>query len=145
MTHLPFAGAGTAINSLLTGDAQVICVGTLAAIPLVKAGRLKALAVSSLKRAAQLPELPTVAESGFAGFEANAWYGLLAPAGMPPAVIKTVYGAFVRAAQNAVAAAQITEQGGEIVLSSPEQFRDFLRNETLKWGKVIKDANITFE
>jgi tripartite-type tricarboxylate transporter receptor subunit TctC len=111
----------------------------------VKAGRLKALAVSSLKRAAQLPELPTVAESGFAGFEANAWYGLLGPAGMPPAVIKAAHGAFVRAAQNAVAAAQIAEQGGEIVLSSPEQFRDFLRNETLKWGKVIKDANITFE
>ena len=145
MTHLPFAGAGTAINSLLTGDAHVICVGTLAAIPLVKAGRLKALAVSSLKRSAQLPELPTVAESGFAGFEANAWYGLLAPAGMPPAVIKAVHGAFVRAAQNAVAATQIAEQGGEIVMSSPEQFRDFLRNETVKWGRVIKDANITFE
>jgi tripartite-type tricarboxylate transporter receptor subunit TctC len=144
MTHLPFAGAGTAINSLLTGDAHVICVGTLAAIPLVKAGRLKALAVSSLKRAAQLPELPTVAESGYAGFEANAWYGLLAPAGTPPAVIKTVHAAFVRAAQNPAAAAQIAEQGGEMVLSSPEQFRDFLRAETAKWGKVIKDANITF-
>lgn len=143
MTHLPFAGAGTAINSLLTGDAHVICVGTLAAIPLVKAGRLKALAVSSLKRAAQLPELPTVAESGYAGFEANAWYGLLTPAGTPPAVIKTVHAAFARAAQHPAAAAQIAEQGGEMVLSSPAQFRDFLRAETAKWGKVIKDANIT--
>ena len=143
MTHLAFAGAGTALNSLMVGDAQLICVGTLAAIPLLKGGRLKALAVSSAKRAAQLPDIPTVAESGYPGFEANAWYGLLAPTGTAPDIIKKVHAAFVRAAQNPAAAAQIAEQGGELVLSSPDQFREFLRAETAKWGKVIKDANIT--
>ncbi len=100
--------------------------------------------MSSAKRAAQLPDVPTVVEAGYAGFEANAWYGLLAPAGTRPEVIAKVHAAFVRASQNPAAAAQIADQGGELILSSPTQFRDFLKAESAKWGKVIKDANITF-
>src|SRR5204863_8196763 len=95
MVHVPYKGLAPALNDLLGGEVQLMFNSILGVIPLIQAGRLRALAVTSRKRSTLLPEVPTLAESGLAGYEAGSWYGILAPAGTPPPVVARLHAGFV--------------------------------------------------
>jgi tripartite-type tricarboxylate transporter receptor subunit TctC len=112
------------------------------ALPHVKSGKVRAIAVTSAKRSPALPEVPTVAESGVKGYEAIAWQGLVAPAGTPKAVITRINAEFVKALKQPDVAAKLNDQGFEVVASTPEWFGEYIRTEIAKWTKVIKSAGI---
>jgi len=110
----------------------------LSALPLVKAKKVRALGVSSLKRARAAPEIPTIAESGLPGFYENSWYGVLAPAATSPAIVTRLNTAVVQALKTPAVADRIAQQGAEVAPSSPTEFRDFMRSEIERYAKIIK-------
>ena len=111
-------------------------------MPYVKDGRLRGLGVTSPKRAIRAPDVPTIAEGGVPGYEAVQWFGVLAPAGTPREIISRVHGEIVRLLQVADVKERLLNDGAETVGSSPEEFAAFIRAETVKWAKVVKDAGI---
>ena len=138
VVHIPFKGAGPALTSLLSGQIQVMFAVPAAALPHLKSGRLRALAVSSLQRSPLVPGLPTVAESGLAGFEGSAWYGVVVPAGTPRTVIHKLNTDIVRILRDPAIAETLTRRGIEVAASAPEAFARFISSEIVKWGKVVK-------
>jgi tripartite-type tricarboxylate transporter receptor subunit TctC len=142
IAHIPYKGAGPALTDLIGGQAQLMFTSPLAALPHVRAGKLNALAMASARRSEAAPELPTVAESGVPGFEASLWYGILAPAGTPAAVVRTLHDALVAALQAPDVRARLAAQGVEAIGGTPREFQDFIRTETAKWAKVVKAAAI---
>jgi tripartite-type tricarboxylate transporter receptor subunit TctC len=138
MTHVPYKGAQPAMVSLMSGETQLTITTMVVATPLVKAGRLRAVAVASAKRVATFPALPTVAESGVRGTESNSWYGMLVPAGTPRAIVDRLHAAMVRS----LAAPDIREsfaaQSVEISGNTPEEFDAVIRADIAKWSKVVK-------
>ena len=138
MTHVPYKGAQPAMVSLMSGETQLTITTTVVATPLVKAGRLRAVAVASAKRVATFPELPTVAESGLRGTESNSWYGMLVAAGTPRAIVDRLHTAMVKS----LAAPDIREsfaaQSVEISGNTPEEFDAVIRADIAKWSKVVK-------
>ena len=109
-------------------------------MPQIKAGRVRAIAITGKKRSALLPDLPTIAESGLPDYDVSAWYGLLAPAGTPRPIIETVQQQVRKALQSPAVQQQIAEQGSEAVGSTPEQFGAFIASEIRKWGAAVKAA-----
>ncbi|MCE3000335.1 MAG: tripartite tricarboxylate transporter substrate binding protein [Betaproteobacteria bacterium] len=136
--HVPYKGVAPALVDLIAGNTQALISTMPSATPHVKSGRLRAIAVASLKRAATFPELPTFDESGFAGFEASAWNAVLAPAGTPREIINSLNAVIVRTVKSADSREKFAGQGAEPVGDSPEQFGAYLRAEVAKWAKVIK-------
>ena len=138
MTHVPYKGAQPAMVSLMSGETQLTITTMVVATPLIKANRVRAVAVASEKRVATFPALPTVAESGVRGTESNSWYGMLVPAGTPRAIVDRLHAAMVRA----LAAPEIREnfaaQSVEISGNTPEAFDAVIRAEIAKWSKVVK-------
>jgi tripartite-type tricarboxylate transporter receptor subunit TctC len=110
--------------------------------PYIKAGRVRALALTSDKRAAIVPDVPTMAELGFKGHEADTITGMLVPAGTPAAIVKKLHAEAVKAMMSPDVKSRIAEQGFSIIVSSPQEFAEKIRRDVAKWGKVIKDANI---
>ena len=145
MTHVPYKGGGPASLAVLGGEVQVMFGSLPSVFPHVKAGRLKALAVTGPKRAAVAPGLPTIAESGFPGFEVTTWYGLMVPAGTPERVRKILHDETAKAMQLPDVKEQIARQGLEVIVKGPGQFAAQIRNETAVWAKVIKAAGIKLE
>lgn len=142
LVHVPYKGTGAAITALIAGEAQVSFLTIPPCVPQIQAGRLRGIATGGLKRSAALPELPTVAESGVAGFDVNAWNGVLAPRGTPRAVI-----ALLNRELNAIAAvadvkSRALAQGTELETLTPEQFGAFLAAQSAKWGKLAKATNM---
>jgi tripartite-type tricarboxylate transporter receptor subunit TctC len=138
MTHVPYKGSSPALTDLIGGQVQIMFDNLPSALPQIKAGRLRAIAVTSLKRASVLPDIPTINESGLPGFEASSWFGVLAPAGTPAPIVLRINAEVNQWLQSAVAREKLLSQGAEAAGGSPEQFANHIRAETEKWAKVVK-------
>jgi tripartite-type tricarboxylate transporter receptor subunit TctC len=141
-THVPYKGAGPAAVDVVAGQLQFQFAAQITAGGFVKSGRLRAIAVSSAKRAATLPELPTVAESGVPGFDFTNWFGIVAPARLPAPLIQRVHAEITTALRSTEVADKLAAEGAEVVASTPQQFRDFIRGDIAKWAKVVKAAGM---
>jgi tripartite-type tricarboxylate transporter receptor subunit TctC len=138
MVFVPYKGAAPANTDLVAGQIQLSFASTPGAMPLVKGGRLKALAISSAKRIAKLPDLPTIAESGVAGYEASVWYGIVAPSKTSPEIIARLYKESAAILQDRASRDKMDANDFEATTLNPEQFGAFIRSEIAKWGKVVK-------
>lgn len=136
MVHVPYKGAAPAVNALITGDVQVIFTSISGIMPHAKAGRVRALAVTGPKRTAVAPELPTVAESGLPGFDVTGWYGMLAPARTPKAIIDRLNATANRTLPEL--RERFAQLGTDVVGGSPAEFSAFLKSEVEKWAGVVK-------
>lgn len=136
--HIPYKGASPAMVSTMSGETGLTITTFVVATPLVKAGRLRAIAVASEKRVATFPSLPTVAESGIKGTESNSWYGMLVPARTPRAIVDRLHAALLKALAAPDVKARFAEQSVEISGSTPEEFDRLIRDEIAKWSKVVK-------
>ena len=142
MTHVPYKGTGAAIPDLVSGRIQLMFPSAITAKPFADNGRLKLLAVTSPKRSPDVPNLPTVAESGIPGFDVGIWYGVLVPARTPADVVKRLNDEIGRIAGSEDLKAMMLKQGVTLAPGTPAQFETFYRAEMKKWAKVVKDANI---
>lgn len=142
MLHVPYKGAGLAVNGLLAGEIQVMFAPIVAVLPQVKAGRLRALAVTSMARSAAAPELPTLAESGLPGYEISSWFGLFVPNKTPAPVIDRLYREAAKALQSADVRERFAREGAEPVGNSPAEFNSYVRAEFAKYAKVVKDTGV---
>jgi tripartite-type tricarboxylate transporter receptor subunit TctC len=138
MTHVPYKGSAPALQDLMGGQVQIMFDNLPSSLALIKAGKLRAIAVTSLKRAPALPDVPTIAESGLPGFEASSWFGILAPAGTPAPIVAKINAEVNKWLQSPDAKEQLLAQGAEAAGGSPEQFVAHIRAETDKWAKVVK-------
>jgi tripartite-type tricarboxylate transporter receptor subunit TctC len=145
MTHVPYKGGGAAIIGLLSGEVQVMFTGFSAAMPHIKGGKIRSLAVTGAKRSPALADVPTIAEQGFPGVEATAWYGVLAPAGTPKPVITRLHGEIVRILKHPDVTQRLGNLGFEIVGSTPEHLGAYIRTEIRKWEKVVKASGAKAE
>jgi len=142
MLHVPYKGSGAGVIDVIAGHVPVMTPSILTGLPHAKAGRLRALGVTSAKRAGGAPEIPTIAEAGVPGYDAVQWFGILAPAGTPRPVIDRVHRDSVRVLQSADIKERLQADGADPVASTPEEFAAFLRSETTKWAKVVKAVGI---
>ena len=142
MVHVPYKGNAPALTDLVGGHIDLIFNGLTSALPLIKIGKLRALAVTSLKRAGALPDVPTIDESGLKGFEAVAWNGLTAPAATPREVIAKISADVLKVVNSPELNERLRSEGSDPVGDSPAEFAAFLRNEIAKWAKVIKFAKV---
>jgi len=142
MVHVPFKGSGQSIISQVAGEIAANFPSVPTAMPYVKAGRLRGIGVTTLKRVEVLPDVPSIAEAGLPGYEATQWFGLLAPAGTPRPIIDRLYQESSRALRSADMKERMTAEGLEVVGSTPEEFASYIRSETEKWTQVIKAAGI---
>jgi tripartite-type tricarboxylate transporter receptor subunit TctC len=142
MTHVPYKGGGPLTTDALGGHVPLAIASIALLSPHIKAGALRALAATSQMRIAQLPDTPTVGEFGVAGFDAEAWWGLLAPARTSPEIIAGMHAAMTDALQAPAVRQGLSEQGIDYRLSSPQAFGSFLENEIKRWAKVVKDNKI---
>ena len=142
MTHVPYKGSGPAETDLVGGHVQVLFAGPVSASGHIKAGKMKPLAVTSLKRSQTFPNLPTVSEEALPGYEAGIWWGVLAPAATPREIVTKLHADFVKVLQMPDMKQKLLSQGGEAVGSTPEQFQKMIVTEIAQWAKVVKAANI---
>jgi tripartite-type tricarboxylate transporter receptor subunit TctC len=145
MVHVPYKGSGPAMIDLLGGHLSLGFDAVMTTVPYAQAGKLRMLGVSSLKRSPAAPQVPTMAESGYPGYEAILWFGLFAPAGTPPDIIKKVNEDTARSVAVPKMRELLASQGLEIVASSPAEFTTRVDREIVKWRKVILDAGIKLE
>ena len=143
--HVPYKGAAPAATDLMGGQVDFYFATPQAAIPLVKGGKLRALAVTSVKRVPVLPEVPTVDESGYKGFEAMDWKGLVAPAGTPPDVVKRLNAAADKALGQPDTLTRLLAEGSVPMGGSPEKFAQFLKAENARWGDAVRKAGVKLE
>jgi tripartite-type tricarboxylate transporter receptor subunit TctC len=143
MLHVPYKGAGQALIDLLGAQIQVVCTSTLPALPHVRSGQLRGLAVTTAARSRAAPEIPTVAEAAsLPGYRASTWYALFAPARTPPAIISTVHRGATQALKVPTVVEQLAAQGAEPIGNTPDELRQFMQNEIDVWTKVIRQAGI---
>jgi tripartite-type tricarboxylate transporter receptor subunit TctC len=140
LTHVPYKGSGPGLAAVIAGEAQLIIDPVASALPHVKAGKLKSVAVTSLKRVTAVADVPTVIESGVAGYEVTGWYGIVMPAGAPPAVVTRLNREANRALADATVRDRLVPQGVELTGGAPSVFADRIRREYSKWAKVVKDS-----
>ena len=140
MVHVPYKGAGAAIPAMLAGESQVYIEPVATALPHVRSGRMRALAVTSAKRTSVVPELPTVAEAGVPGFEFTSWYGVIVPAATPAAVVTRLNATFNRILEQPDVKEQLTAQAMLLVGGTPEAFSAKIKSEMGRWGKVVRDT-----
>ena len=145
MTHVPYRGEAAALADLLAARTQLQFASPLNARPHLAGGRLRALAVTAAKRSAASPELPTVAEAGVPGYTVEQWYGVVAAARVPPAVLATLSEAFAQAARAPEVAQRLNADGLDAVASSPDAFTRHLRDEIAKWRKLVADAGLQLQ
>jgi len=140
--HVPYKGVGPALTDVIAGQISLMVSSPISSAPHVQSGRLRGLAVASRTRQAVMPEVPTVIESGWPGFESTSWFGVLAPAGTPPAVVARLHKEITGQLRRPEVREQITRTGANVVGDSPEEFGAYIRSEIVKWAKVVKAANI---
>ncbi len=138
VVHVPFKGAPAAVLGVITGEISMAILNLPPALPHVKSGKLKALGVSTPKRSAAVPELPTIAESGLPGYSATAWYGVLAPAGTPREIILKLNAEIVKSLWTDEVKKRIASDGGEVIGSTPEEFTTVMKIDIAKWAKVVQ-------
>jgi tripartite-type tricarboxylate transporter receptor subunit TctC len=146
ITHVPYKGGGPAVADALGGQVQFIIVSIPAAMAYVRSGRLRPLAVTTLKRSPAAPDVPTVAEAtGFSDYEVDSWYALFAPAGTPQAIVDRLAQEVARAVQLPEVKQKLLEQGADAVGSSPAELDRVVKSELKKWAQVVRDAKIKIE
>ncbi len=142
LVHVPYKGTAPSILDLVAGRVSGSAASAISTMPHVRAGRLRALAVTGAKRSPSAPDLPTIAEGGVPGFALDQWYGLLAPAGTPKDVVAKLNGEIVKMTADAASKERLMTMGLDPVGSTPEAFTAYLQTETVKWGKLVRDAGI---
>jgi tripartite-type tricarboxylate transporter receptor subunit TctC len=142
MVHVPYKGGGPAVTDTLGGQVQLLFVSMPAALQYVKAGKLKAIAVTSDKRSAAAPDIPTIAESGVPGYVVNSWYGALVPAKTPPAIVARLQAAFAKVLQMPEVKERLFAQGAEAAYSTSAEFERLIHDELKQWEFVIREAKI---
>ncbi|MBI4193623.1 MAG: tripartite tricarboxylate transporter substrate binding protein [Betaproteobacteria bacterium] len=145
MVHVPYKGSGPGVVDLMAGHVPIMTPSIITALSYVKNGRLRALGVTSGKRTAGAPDIPTIAEAGVPGYEAVQWFGVLAPAGTPRDIVGKMHATVVRVLQDSDTRKRFINDGADPVGSSPEQFAAFIRAETVKWAKVVREAGLKSE
>ncbi|KDP87444.1 LacI family transcriptional regulator [Cupriavidus sp. SK-3] len=141
MLHVPYKGSAPAVSDLLAGQINLMFDSSVA--PYVKSGKLRALAVTSAKRSPVLPDVPTMAEAGLPGYEATAWFGILAPAGTPPAIVDKLSRNLVAILRDAQMRKWMQSQGADAIGDTPSEFAAYIKTETAKWARVVKEAGIS--
>jgi tripartite-type tricarboxylate transporter receptor subunit TctC len=142
MLHVPYKGSGPAIADLLGGQVDYMFDSITSAKPHIEAGKLRALGVTTAKRSAALPDVPTIAESGLPGYELMPWFAAFAPAGTPPEVVARLNAAMREALADAKVRATLESIGAESIGGSPEELRDHLARETAQWKTLVKERGI---
>jgi len=142
ITHIPYKGSGPGVTDLLGGHVQMMFAGPLALEQHIKSGRLRALAVADRRRSTVVPDIPTMTEAGFPGVETGTWYGILAPARTPPAIVTSLQRTIARTVQMPDLKSRIVNQGVDIVASSPDDFHKFIIAEIAKWSRVVQKAGV---
>jgi tripartite-type tricarboxylate transporter receptor subunit TctC len=146
LTNIPYKGSSQIVPDLLSGVVVMSMESSLATtLQHIKAGKLKALAVSSAKRSKALPDVPTIAESGYPGFEVETWFGLVGPAGLPPVVVDKLHTAWREGAATSQATNAFDAISADIRVTTPQQFKDFIRSEYTRWGELIRKLEIKAE
>ena len=145
MTHVPHKGGTPAVIDTVSGNVQVVITALPTLLTQVKAGRLRALAVTSSSRSPAVPELPTVAESALRGFESVQWYGIFAPRNTPAAIAARLHAEFRKAGESPAVKAPLALEGAALVMSEPQAMADFLKTDVAKWQKVISETNMVLE
>ena len=145
MQHVPYRGSAPAVSDLLGGQISVMFDNMPSAIQHVRGGKLRALAVTTAKRSPALPDVPTIAEAGVPGYEATSWFGLLAPAGTPAPIVAKLNAAILKALADPEVKKKLAEQGAESHGEKPEEFAAFIKSETAKWGKVVKESGASLD
>jgi tripartite-type tricarboxylate transporter receptor subunit TctC len=145
LVHIPYKGGGPAMVDLVAGQVQVVFATAASAVPQIKSGRIKGIAVTTLKRSALMPELPTIAEGGLAGYDANNWYGLLVPAKTPRAIIDRLNKETVKVLNMPELKTFLSNQGLDAAPSTPEAFGAYIKSERIKWAKVVKASGAKAE
>ncbi len=145
IVHIPYKGSAGVLADVMGGQIAVTIDNMPPYVPQVRAGKIRALAVSTAKRSSAMPDLPTIAEAGVPGYEAGAWFGLLAPAGTPKAIVMRLSAENARILKLPDVSKRISELGADPVCSTPEEFVALIQSEIAKWAKVIKDANVELQ
>ncbi len=145
LTHVPYKGSGPSLTDLVGGQIHLTFDSLVQALPHIQSGRLKALAVLGAKRSPLLPDVPTVAESGLPGYELTNWFGLVAPANTPKPVVTKLHADVSKALGQLELRAQFESMGADVVGNSSEQFAEQIKSDSLKWARIIKEANIKRE
>jgi tripartite-type tricarboxylate transporter receptor subunit TctC len=145
LLHVPYKGGGPAMSDLVGGQVNLIFATTASAIPHLKSGRIKGIAVTTAKRSALLPDLPTVSEAGLAGFDANNWYGLVVPAKTPRAIIDQLNAEVTKILAMPEVKTILFNQGLDPAPGTPEQFGAYIKSERVKWARVIKESGAKAE
>ncbi|HEY0336645.1 MAG TPA: tripartite tricarboxylate transporter substrate binding protein [Burkholderiales bacterium] len=140
IVHVPYKGNAAALLDLVAGRVQIMFSNMLTSMPHVRAGKLRAIGISSVRRSPQAPDLPTIAESGLPGFSAVPWYGVLGPAGLPRPIVGKLNSEITRALAQPDMQERFVAQGIDLQSSSPEQFGALIKSEVVKWRKVVRDA-----
>jgi tripartite-type tricarboxylate transporter receptor subunit TctC len=145
LTHIPYKGAAPAAKDLVAGRVQVSFLTTPAAVPLMKAGRIRGLALSAVHRSDTLPDLPTIAESGVTDYDATTWFGVLVPRGTPDDIVRLLHHTFAAALQDGEVNKRIQAAGFETMGGTPQDFATFIHAQTVKWGAIVKAAGISID
>ena len=145
MPHVPYKGSAPALTDLIGNHVQVMFDSLITALPLVQSGQLRALAVTGAQRSSIVPELPTVSEAGLEGYNAQGWIGVVAPAKTPPAIVDKLHKAIAAALSDPEVKSKLTAQAAEVVGSSPAEFAKFMEDETRKWAKAVRSANMSID
>lgn len=142
VVHVPYKGAGQAMSDLLSGQVPIFLNNFLAGAQMIKAGRLRALAVTSGKRSAAAPEIPTVAEAGVPGYSVTGWYGMMLPAGTPAPVARVLHESTVKSLRSKEVGGKLANEAAEVVANTPQEFAKFLKAESEKWTGVIRKSKV---
>jgi tripartite-type tricarboxylate transporter receptor subunit TctC len=145
MVHVPYKGGAPAMMDTVGGQTQLYCSGLIAGSPQIKAGKLRALGMGTLERSPIMPDVPTIAEQGLPGFNVGSWFGIMAPANTPNAIVQRLYGEIAKVLETAEMKKFLLSQGAEPMLMDAPKFTEFLRAETEKWGKVVKAAKLKLD
>jgi tripartite-type tricarboxylate transporter receptor subunit TctC len=145
IVHVPYRGAAPAVTDLLGQQVQMVFLDLPILLPQIKTGALRPIAVGSAERAPTAMEVPTTAEAGMPNLKIENWYGMVAPAGTPPAIVAALNRITTEAMRDPAVKEKLASQGAELVGDTPEHFRDFIAAEAVKWAKVIKDAGVATE
>jgi tripartite-type tricarboxylate transporter receptor subunit TctC len=145
IVHIPYKGGGPALLGVISGQAQMLMISVVGALPHVKSGKLRGLALTSRSRLPELPDVPTISESAVPGYEVGLWYGVYTPKGTPRNVIMTLHGAILKTLQAREVRDRLAGDGAQPVGNTPEEFSKITRVEVAKWAKVVREAGIKAE
>jgi tripartite-type tricarboxylate transporter receptor subunit TctC len=142
IVHVPYKSAGLAMTDVIAGNIQMMFAPVVVMQPMAKAGKVRALGVTSSKRSALAPDIPTIAEAALPGFEVSGWYGLLAPVAVPRSIVNRLYAESKKGLDADAMKERLKGQGLEVINLSPEQSARFLKEDIARWSRVIRDAGI---